>query len=88
MSEQRPEDRDQASRAGWATAAQVIRRMKMLLDTDHDRDLAEFLGMAAKTIAVWRHRGGIPLRHILRFAERRPVSLDWLLRNDEETRDA
>jgi Bacteriophage CI repressor helix-turn-helix domain len=58
-------------------ARAAIERMKAVSQTTTDAELAAELGVTKGAIPNWRKRG-VPIQYIVRFADKRSVSIDWL----------
>lgn len=57
----------------------VINRMKEVLDTQRQRDIAESLHMSTGDFGNRKKRGAIPYDKIVVWANSRNVNIDWLL---------
>lgn len=58
---------------------EIIDRMRQAAEAKTDLALAAFLEVPRGTIASWRRRNAVPLEHVMAFAVKARVSLDWLL---------
>ncbi|WP_414501144.1 MULTISPECIES: LexA family transcriptional regulator [unclassified Zymobacter] len=68
--------------------AEVVERMKSVLELDSDTQLAKILGRAGSSVSNWRVRGNVPIDECIRFAQRYGVSLDWLILGNERPVEA
>ena len=66
-------------------ASEIIKRAKSAHGLKTDQDLADFLAVPRSTIAAWKRRGSIPMKHLAKMATD-SVSLDWLLSGEGEAR--
>ncbi|MBR8055648.1 LexA family transcriptional regulator [Burkholderia vietnamiensis] len=57
----------------------IIDRMKDVVGAKADVDLAEAIGASRSQVAVWKIRDRMPLAECVALAEKRGVSLDWLV---------
>lgn len=59
---------------------EILSRVRELTGAESDSAVAILLGGGRSSVATWRKRGTLPCNHLLEFAIRRDVSLDWLFR--------
>jgi hypothetical protein len=57
----------------------IVDRMKEVVGVKSDVDLAEAIGASRSQPAVWKIRDRMPLAECVALAEKRGVSLDWLV---------
>ena len=57
----------------------VLLRLMSLFNVDSDSELARALNVNRQTLASWRKRDSVPYSICKNIAERRGISLDWLL---------
>ncbi len=57
----------------------VISRMKQTGDLKNDSAVARALNISPQAISNYKRRGRFPAGHIVKFADRYGVSIDWLL---------
>lgn len=57
----------------------IVDRMKEVIGVKSDVDLAEAIGASRSSPAVWKIRDRMPLAECVALAEKRGVSLDWLV---------
>ena len=70
-------------------SADILKRMKWILDIDNDELLGLELGKekekAASAVRNWRSRNNLPLENIVDFAKKNVVSLEFLIFGVENT---
>lgn len=60
-------------------AERIISRMKSVIDTDMDKDVAAYFGIKQASVHNWRKRGTIPYDQCVEMSQKTGVSLDWLI---------
>jgi len=61
------------------STAFILKRLAQALDIEGDDALAKELGVARNTLSTWRNRDSKPYKACEYVAERKMVSIDWLL---------
>ncbi len=61
------------------TFNEIIDRIKEVLETKKDTDVAQALNIKRNTFALRRKRGSIPYEEILTFCNKKDISVDWAL---------
>lgn len=56
----------------------VLSRVKRVIKSKTDVDVAEALGVSKSNVPTWRKRGTVPYKELVMWAEDRHVSLNWL----------
>ncbi len=59
--------------------AEIIERLKIVLETDKDADVAKALGVKPQKLSVWKVRNTIPFETLTSFCIQNAVSMEWLL---------
>lgn len=59
--------------------AVIIESLKSLKGLRNDADVAQLLGIKAKTLATMKARNSIPYEELTSFCSREGISLNWLL---------
>lgn len=67
------------NRSHLRSAESVLSRIAKAADVSKDAEIAKALGVSRSTVATWRARGTVPYEATVEFAERKGLSLDWLL---------
>ena len=62
------------------TAGPIINRMRQTAGVDTDLALCAYFGYGTSTVSGWRQRNKIPYEECVILADRKGVSLDWLVR--------
>lgn len=62
-----------------STADAVLDRLLLVFEAKNDTELAGALDTNRQTLGSWRSRGSIPYALCIEIAERKELSLDWLL---------
>ena len=63
---------------------EIVERIKDIISQDYDRfvldkDVANELNLAAKTISIYKAADKIPLNNLAYFCFKRDISFDWLV---------
>jgi phage repressor protein C with HTH and peptisase S24 domain len=58
---------------------EIIDLLKGLYNVKRDAELSRAMNVTNQTLASWKGRDGIPPRELIRVAEEKHVSLDWLV---------
>jgi len=62
----------------------VLDRLQKALGVSTDTELASELGVKRATLGAWRSRNSTPYAECINIAERKKISLDWLLAGEGE----
>lgn len=57
----------------------VLSRLKALFTVETDADLAEVMEVKKTTLSSWKRRESVPYAECVQIAQKKNVSLDWLL---------
>lgn len=69
-------------------AEKVLHRLATLLNTQNDAHLAKELNVSTSTLWNWKARDTVPYKVCVEVAQRKNVSLDWLLTGKVETQQS
>lgn len=57
----------------------ILSRVKMILDTESDKDVASAIGMRPNTFHMRKKNNSIPLIEFVTLADSKKVNMDWLI---------
>jgi transcriptional regulator with XRE-family HTH domain len=65
----------------------VIKRLKIITNSNTDTELADKIGVTRQTVSVWRNKGNIRIDIIISACMKYNTSIDYILLGSPEKRD-